>query len=82
MISYKECVLNACRCRKGSHVLFRGFGLNAIDEPAKNPRLEMSKLFQTYYPEITSFTIKAKTSAFEDGAFNYDVTINGIIPED
>ena len=82
MNSYKQCVLNACRCRKGSHVLFRGFGLNAVDEPAKNPRLELAKLFQTYYPEITSFKITPKTGDFESGSFNYDVVINGIIPED
>lgn len=81
MNTYKECVLNACKCQKGSHPMFRGFGLNTTDAPARNPRLAISRLIREYYPEITTFSITANSSSFEDGSFKYSVEFNGVLPE-
>lgn len=71
-----QCITNCLKTQLGSHVLYRGFGLNTID--ATNPPLRRDILIQlsTYYPDITMNNISIiQTSS--NGNFYYTVNVKG-----
>ena len=74
--STAQCITNCLKTQLGSHVLYRGFGLNTVDQ--NNPSLRRDVLIQlsTYYPDITMNDISIiQTSS--NGNFYYTVDIKG-----
>ena len=71
-----QCVANCLKTQLGSHVLYRGFGLDVVD--ATNPPMRRDILIQlsTYYPDVTLSSI-AITTADINGNFEYLVETRG-----
>ncbi len=75
-----QAISNCFNTQLGTHVLYRDFGLNAVD--AANPPLRRDCQLQlaTYYPTVslsvmTSISI---TDEIQKGQFKYNVTLTGL----
>lgn len=74
--STAQCITNCLKTQLCSHVLYRGFGLNTVDQ--SNPSLRRDVLIQlsTYYPDVTMNDISIiQTSS--NGNFYYTVDVKG-----
>lgn len=71
-----QCIANCLKTQLGSHVLYRGFGLDVVDNT--NPPMRRDILIQlsTYYPDVTLSNI-AITRADINGNFEYLVETRG-----
>lgn len=71
-----QCITRCLKTQEGSHVLYRGFGLNTVDET--NPPLRRDILIQlsTYYPDVTLSNITI-TRTDINGNFEYLVETKG-----
>ena len=69
-------IANCLKTQQGTHVLYRGFGLNTVD--TTNPPLRRDILIQlsTYYPDVTMNNLEI-TQVNNNGIFNYTVDIKG-----
>lgn len=70
-----KCVVNCIRCVRGSHTLFRGFGLNVTDQVGRLRRAQIQQQISAYYPDITSLNV----SQTEQN--KYSVEIKGYLNE-
>ena len=70
----QNCIANCLKTSLGSHVLYRGFGLNTVD--VTNPPLRRDVLIQlsTYYPDVTMNNINI-TQVNNNGNFEYIIDI-------
>lgn len=75
----QNCVKNMLICKTRSHCLFRGFGLNSVDRVGGVKRSEIKKQLTTYFPEVTKFDIKQKSTFgdLQQGSFAYEITVTG-----
>lgn len=71
-----QCIANCLKTQQGTHVLYRGFGLNAVD--ASNPPMRRDILIQlsTYYPDVTLNSVQI-TKVDGSGNFEYLVETRG-----
>ena len=71
-----QCIANCLKTQLGSHVLYRGFGLNTVD--ATNPPMRRDILIQlsTYYPDVTMNNLEV-TQVNNNGNFEYIIDIKG-----
>ena len=71
-----QCIANCLKTQAGSHVLYRGFGLNVVD--ATNPPMRRDILVQlsTYYPDVT-LSNTSITQVNNNGSFEYIVETRG-----
>lgn len=71
-----QCIANCLMTQQGSHVLYRGFGLNVVD--ASNPPLRRDILIQlsTFYPDVTMNDLQI-TQVNNSGSFEYIVETRG-----
>lgn len=74
--STAQCIANCLRTSKGTHIMYRTFGLNVVD--ATNPPMRKDILVQlsTFYPEVT-LSDATITRVESNGQFYYDVQIRG-----
>lgn len=74
--STAECIAKCLKTQKGSHVLYRAFGLNVVD--ATNPPMRRDILVQlsTFYPDVTMNNINI-TQVDNNGNFEYIIDIKG-----
>ncbi len=70
-----QCIVNCLKCRRGSHILFRKFGLNVTDLPCKLRREKIQEQVSMFYPDVTDVSITQK------GENNYDVNIKAVSNE-
>ena len=73
----QQCIANCLRTLKDSHVMYRSYGLNPVDEIGIPMRKEILIQLSTYYPAVDLENITV-TKASIDGQFNYDVEIKGL----
>lgn len=64
-------IVNCMNCTQGEHILFRGFGLDAIDRVGALRRSDISKPLRKYYPEIREFDLQ------RTGASVYSLIVAG-----
>lgn len=74
--SKAQCIANCFRTTKGSHVLYRTFGLEAVDDVGVPMRKDILIQLSTYYPDVTLNDVTV-TRAEADGQFEYIVDIKG-----
>ena len=69
-------IANCLKTQQGTHVLYRGFGLNIVD--ANNPPMRRDILIQlsTYYPDVTLNNVQI-TQVNNNGNFEYIVETRG-----
>lgn len=69
-------IANCLKSQQGTHVLYRGFGLNVVD--ATNPPMRRDILVQlsTYYPDVTLNNVSI-TQVNNNGIFEYMVETRG-----
>lgn len=69
-------IANCLKTQQGTHVLYRGFGLNVVD--ATNPPMRRDILVQlsTYYPDVTLNNVSI-TQVESNGNFEYIVETRG-----
>ena len=48
-----HCIANCLATNRGSHVLYRGFGLSVVDEANAPMRRDVLIQLSTYYPDAT-----------------------------
>lgn len=74
--STAQCIANCLQTTKGTHIMYRSFGLNSVD--ATNPPMRKDILVQlsTFYPEVT-MNDATITRVESNGQFYYDVKIRG-----
>lgn len=73
--STARCIASCLKTQEGSHVLYRGVGLNTVDVP--NPPLRRDILIQlsTYYPDVSMNDLGIiRTSS--NGNFYYTVDLH------
>ena len=70
----QNCIENCLKTSLGSHVLYRGLGLNVVDNT--NPPLRRDVLIQlsTFYPDVTMNNINI-TQVNNNGNFEYNIDI-------
>lgn len=71
-----QCIANCLKTQLGSHVLYRGFGMNTVDSPNHPVRRDILIQLSTYYPDVTLSNI-AITRADINGNFEYLVETRG-----
>lgn len=74
--SVSEQIANCLKTQAGTHVLYRGFGLNVVD--STNPPMRRDILIQlsTYYPDVTLSDVQI-TQVNSNGNFEYIVETRG-----
>ena len=72
-----HCIANCLATNKGSHVLYRGFGLNVIDGTNVPMRRDVLIQLSTYYPDVTLNDVTV-TRVETNGHFEYKVDTKGI----
>lgn len=74
--SVSEQIANCLKTQQGTHVLYRGFGLNVVD--TTNPPMRRDILIQlsTYYPDVT-LSNTSITQVNSNGNFEYIVETRG-----
>lgn len=74
--SVSEQIANCLRTQQGTHVLYRGFGLNVVD--ANNPPMRRDILVQlsTFYPDVVLSDLVI-TQVNNNGSFEYIVETRG-----
>lgn len=74
--STPQCISSCLKTQLGSHVLYRGFGLNTVD--ASNPPVRRDILIQlsTFYPDVTMNNLSI-TQVNNNGSFYYTIDIKG-----
>lgn len=68
----EQCIVNGIQCKRGSHVLFRQYGLNITDQPERLRRIQILELCSRYYPDVIGLSIYQKSES------KYDVQIKAI----
>ena len=71
-----QCIANCLAINKGSHALYRGFGLNVIDGMNVPMRRDILIQLSTYYPDVTLNDVTI-TRVNSDGQFEYNVDVKG-----
>ena len=71
------CIANCLATNKGSHVFYRGFGLNVIDSTNAPMRRDVLVQLSTYYPDVTLNDITI-TRVESNGRFEYKVDTKGV----
>lgn len=70
-----DCVVQCLKTMRGSYPLFRGFGMDAVDQVGAIRRAQIQRQISAYYPDITG----VKMSRNEQG--KYIVEIRGYMNE-
>lgn len=70
--SLSSCMKNTA----GTHVLFRAFGCNSVDETPLNLKPVLSVQLATYYPDITRAQV-SRVKADRQGGQMLDVSLGG-----
>ena len=73
--STAQCITNCMNTQEGSHVLYRGFGLNVVD--STNPPMRRDILIQlsTYFPDVTMNNLEI-IQTNSNGSFYYTVDLH------
>ena len=71
-----QCIANCLRTSQGSHVLYRTFGLEVVDDMNVPMRRDILIQLSTYYPEVSLNNV-AVSKADIDGKFEYTVDVRG-----
>lgn len=74
--STAQCIANCLRASKGSHVLYRTFGLEVVDGMNVPMRRDILIQLSTYYPEVSLNNVTV-SKADIDGKFEYTVDVRG-----
>ena len=72
--STAECIANCLRIQKGTHVLYRSFGLNVIDSTNVPIPKDVLVQISTYYPEVNLNNVTTKRTDI-NGHFEYLVEV-------
>lgn len=72
-----HCIANCLATNRGSHVFYRGFGLDVIDSTNAPIRRGVLVQLSTYYPDVALNDITI-TRVENDGHFEYKVDTKGI----
>lgn len=72
--STPECFSNCLRTQKGTHLLYRKFGINWVDGYNINVKNDIIEQLATYFPEVSldSVSITRKTA---NGEAYYEVEV-------
>ena len=74
--STAQCIANCLRTSLGSHVLYRSFGMEAVDGTNVPMRKDILIQLSTYYPDVTLEDVTI-TRVESNGQFDYIVSIKG-----
>lgn len=74
--SVSEQIANCLRTQQGTHVLYRGFGLNVVDTTNPPMRRDILVQLSTYYPDVTLNNVQI-TQVNNNGNFEYIVGTRG-----
>lgn len=77
----KQSIQNGLQVTKGSHVLYRDYGITGIDDNNPNIRADVSLMISTYYPTV-SLTDAQIVSTVDDigrGQFKYSLNLREFI---
>ena len=72
-----HCIATCLAINKGSHVLYRDFGLNVIDGTNVPMRRDVLIQLSTYYPDVTLNDVTV-TRVETNGHFEYKVDTKGV----
>ena len=72
-----QCIATCLATNKGSHVLYRTFGLNVTDGTNVPMRRDVLIQLSTYYPDVTLNDVTV-TRVETNGHFEYKVDTKGI----
>ena len=70
----EQCIANCLQTDLGSHVLYRGFGLNVVDGMNVPMRKNVLMQLSTYYPETTLQDVTIE-KVDGNGEFYYTVSV-------
>lgn len=78
-VDIKTCIKNLTTCRTGDHILFRSYGLNAIDEPGGLTLGDVKAQLAAFYPDARGLRIVQTTTpeAAALGGRSYTITLDG-----
>ena len=62
--SIGQCIVNGLSCRKGSHVLFRNYGMDATDQVGRLRRGQVVSLLKAYYPDVSDIDMSQKNDVY------------------
>lgn len=65
-------IANCLKTQQGTHVLYRGFGLNVVDSTNPPMRRDILVQLSTYYPDVTLNNVTI-TQVNNNGNFEYMV---------
>ena len=67
-----HCIANCLATNRGSHALYRGFGLSVVDEANAPMRRDILIQLSTYYPDATLNNVSI-TRAETNSHFEYKI---------
>lgn len=77
----KQSIQNGLQVTKGSHVMFRDYGITGVDDNNPNIRADVALLVSKYYPTV-SLTDAQIVSTVDDtgnGQFKYSLNLRETI---
>jgi hypothetical protein len=74
--SNAQCITNCFNSLKGTHILYRNFGLNETDKTKPPLKRDIIIQLSTYYPYVSLQSISL-SSANIKGEFYYNIEIKG-----
>lgn len=69
-------IANCLKTQQGTHVLYRGFGLNIVDSTNPPMRRDILVQLSTYYPDVVLSDLQI-TQVNNNGNFEYIVETRG-----
>lgn len=74
-----QAIANCFNMQQGTHVLYRDFGLNVIDENNPPLRRDCQLQIATYFPTVTLSMVSniSINSELQQGQFKYNVSLIG-----
>ena len=71
-----ELVANLVKTERGTHVLYRSFGLSNVDSPSTITRTTVQNEVSRWYPDVSVITCTC-TNATNSGHFEYEIEVEG-----
>lgn len=71
----EQCVLNCIACRSGTYPLYRGFGLNAVDQVGRLRRSQVVEQIEMFYPDLRNVKVTQLNET------EYKITVQGFSNE-
>lgn len=77
-MSIQDNIKNCLICKKGNHILYRDFGLKAVDDVGGIKKSDIKLQLSKFYPDIQRYNISMNNSdSISKGEFIYNINIYG-----